>query len=175
MARRKDIRSRAQYHSALELEKSGDNSGAIRGYQKAATTDPTNTLAWNRQMMLYRKSKTRQQEIALIKTAIAQYKNSIQQTHQNWLKANQEKAKNTIELATVLGMIETDGLPKTEHLILEKWQTRLYLLEYRLKNARARKLPRAKQNTKKTNAPPTTTKAVKTKSRAKKVQSKPGK
>lgn len=139
MAKRKDIRSKAQYNQAFELEKDGKENDALKAYQKAATTDPTNTLAWNRQMMIYRKSKTRPQEIALIKTAISSYKSSVATTHQNWLKANSQKAKNTSELATVLGMIEPDGLPKTEHAILEKWETRLYLLEYRENNAKRKK------------------------------------
>lgn len=146
MALRKDIRSKTQYQVAYELEKAGDNLGAIKGYEKASRTDPTNIQAWNRQMILFRKSKSKLQEISLIKTAISQYKKSITEAHKEWLDENKEKAASSLELATVLGLIESDGMPVTEHLILEKWETRLYLLEYRLKNARPKKAESAKKS-----------------------------
>jgi tetratricopeptide (TPR) repeat protein len=74
MSNRKAIKSKQQSHAGLELEKSGDQKGAVKLYQKATKTDPLNEQAWNRQMILYRKSKSREEEIALIKTAIAVYK-----------------------------------------------------------------------------------------------------
>ncbi|KQR70186.1 hypothetical protein [Pedobacter sp. Leaf176] len=140
MAERKDIRSKNQYLKAYELERAGDITGAIKGYQKASKTNPTNIQAWNRQMILFRKSKSKLQEISLIKTAIFQYKKYIEKAHKAWLEENREKAASTHELATVLGMIEPSGIPLGEHAILEKWETRLYLLEYRIKNARPKKI-----------------------------------
>lgn len=146
MARRKDIRSKEQYHSAYKLEKSGNQTAALKGYRKAVATDPTNIQAWNRQIIIFRKTRTKQQEIKLIATAIAEYQKSIESDYQNWLKAHQEKAEHTFELAKVLGLIEPGGMPKTEHAILEKWETRRYLLEYRVKNA----LPKKTKPTKNT-------------------------
>jgi len=145
MAERKDIRSRTQYQAAYELERAGDEAGAIKGYQKASKTDSANLKAWNRQMILFRKSKSKLQEISLIKTAIFQYKKSIAEAHKAWLAENKDKAENSLELATVLGLIEPSGMPLSEHTILEKWETRLYLLEYRLKNARPKKTKAAKK------------------------------
>lgn len=139
MARRKDIRSKLQYQRGLELEKTDDHPGAIKAYQKAVDTDPGNIRAWNRQMILFRRSKTKSQEITLIKTAIAEYKKAVQANHQTWLKENREKAASSLELATVLGLIEPNGTPRNDQTILGKWETRLYLLEYRLKNARPKK------------------------------------
>ncbi|MET0572820.1 MAG: hypothetical protein ABWZ79_15455 [Pedobacter agri] len=139
MARRKNTRSKEQYHSAYELEKSGNQIAALKGYQKAVATDPTNVQAWNRQIIIFRKTKTKQQEINLIKTAITEYQKTIESNYQNWLKSHQEKAEHTLELAKVLGLLETSGMPKTEHAILDKWETRKYLLEYRVKNARPKK------------------------------------
>ncbi|RZL50676.1 MAG: hypothetical protein EOP00_03210 [Pedobacter sp.] len=147
MARRKDIRSKLEYHQALKLEKTGDHNLALKLYQKSSTIDPSNIHAWNRQMILFRKYKSKSQEIALVKSAIAAYRNSIQTSHKQWLALHQEKAESTRELATVLGLIEPDGMPKTEYAILTKWETRLYLLEYRLKNSRPKK-SKAKSKTK---------------------------
>ena len=145
MAERKDIRSKVQYQKAYELERAGDEAGAIKGYEKASKIDPTNIPAWNRQMILSRKSKSKLQEIGLIKTAIFQYKKSIAESHEAWLEENQEKAASSLELAKVLGLVESSGTPLSEHPILEKWETRLYLLEYRLKNARPKKTKAAKK------------------------------
>lgn len=144
MAKRKDIRSKVHYQAGVALEKAGELTGAIKAYQKAASIDPSNIQAWNRQMILFRRSKTKLQEITLIKTAITAYKKAIQTNHQHWLKANSEKAASSLELATVLGLIEPNGMPKTDHAILGKWETRLYLLEYRLKNARRKRKPVAR-------------------------------
>ena len=145
MAERKDIRSKAQYQAAYELERAGDEAGAIKGYQKASKTDPSNIPAWNRQMILFRKSKSKLQEISLIKTAIFQYKKSIAEAHEAWLSENQEKAENSLQLAKILGLVKSSGMPLSEHPILEKWETRLYLLDYRLKNARTKKTKAAKK------------------------------
>jgi len=136
MSRRKQIKSKQQFDAALALEKSGDTAAALQLYQKATTTDPSNSHAWNRQMVLYRKSKTRLQEVQLIKTAISEYQSSAQTKKQDWMEENKEKADSSRELAKVLGLLEPTGLPKGDDETIEKWQTRLYLLEYRIKNAR---------------------------------------
>lgn len=139
MLRRKQIRSKEQFAAALELEKAGDTTGALKLYQKSVNTDPTNTHAWNRQMVLFRKAKSKEQEVKLIKLAIAALQKSHETKQQDWLKENQAKADSSRELAQVLGLLEPSGLPKSEDTIIEKWQTRLYLLEYRIKNARKKK------------------------------------
>lgn len=139
MSNRKAIRSKQQSRAALELEKSGDQNGVLKLYQRAAKADPLNTQAWNRQMILYRKSKSRQEEITLIRAAITEYKKQIEINHNDWLKENQTKADSSRELAQVLGLLEENGQPMSNDATLEKWETRLYLLEYRLKNARTKK------------------------------------
>ncbi|QNN42938.1 hypothetical protein [Pedobacter roseus] len=139
MSRRKQIRSKEQFAAALELERAGDNSAALKLYRKSAITDPANSHAWNRQMVLLRKTKSKEDEVRLIKLAIAEYRKSHETKQQDWLKENQAKADSTRELAHVLGLLEPTGLPKSDDTIIGKWQTRLYLLEYRIKNARKKK------------------------------------
>lgn len=139
MSRRKQIRSKEQFAAALELERAGDNAAALKLYQKSAITDPANSHAWNRQMVLLRKTKSKEAEVKLIKLAIAEYQKSHETKQQDWLKENRAKADSTRELAHVLGLLESSGLPKRDDTIIEKWQTRLYLLEYRIKNARKKK------------------------------------
>jgi tetratricopeptide (TPR) repeat protein len=139
MTKRKQIKSKKQFDAALDLEKSGDISEAIKLYQKAVSTDPLNTKAWNKQMILYRKSKTKAEEIELIKMAIDEYKKLVEIQHKDWLITNKAKADDTRELAKVLGLLEPNGVPHSEDTPLEQWKTRLYLLEYRLKNARKKK------------------------------------
>ena len=136
-----------QYNAALDLEKSGDQTGAIKMYHKAVTTDAYNAHAWNRQMILYRKLKTKEDEVKLIKTAIAEYQKSIETQQQNWVQTNKAKADDTRQLAEALGLLQSNGLPLSDDTTLEKWNTRLYLLEYRIKNARKKnKLVRKETN-----------------------------
>jgi len=161
MSRRKNIRSKQLFDEALTLEKSGDYQGALKLYAKATTTDPLNTHGWNRQMLLYRKTKTRHQEVELIQAAISEYGKSIQQDKQQWLAENRQKADSTRELAQVLGLLEPTGLPKSDDPTLEKWQTRLYLLEYRIKNARKNKTKTKKPVVAKTTKKKPTTKTKK--------------
>jgi len=139
MVRKKNIQAKQQFNSALALEKSGDIEAALKLYGKSVTTDPSNSHAWNRQMILYRKGSSKEEEVKLIETAINEYQAAAQSKHQEWLNENKEKADSTRELAEVLGLLEPSGLPKNVDAILEKWQTRLYLLEYRIKNARKKK------------------------------------
>jgi len=145
MARKKNIQSKQQFDSALALEKSGDIQAALKLYGKSVTTDPSNSHAWNRQIILYRKGSSKEEEVKLIKTAITEYQKAAQLKHQEWMNENKEKADSTRELAEVLGLLEPSGLPKNVDVILEKWQTRLYLLEYRIKNSRKKKTPAKKK------------------------------
>ena len=145
MSRRKQIKSKQLFDNALKLEREGDTTAALKGYQRSVTTDPANTHAWNRQMVLLRKSGAKEAEVKLIKTAIEQFQATSETKRKEWLDTHQEKAANTKELAQLLGQLEPSGLPKAEDSILEKWQTRLYLLEYRINNARKKKTPKAKK------------------------------
>ena len=162
MSRRKQIRSKEQFAAALELEKAGDTTGALKLYQKSTATDPANSQAWNRQMILLRKAKSKEEEVKLIKLAIAALQKSHQTKQQDWLKENQAKADSTRELAHVLGLLEPTGLPKSDDNIIEKWQTRLYLVEYRIKNARKKKTPIKKPINKSPKSKKPTTKKPKT-------------
>jgi tetratricopeptide (TPR) repeat protein len=174
MAKRKNVRSNQQYDQALALERTGDQAGAIKLYQKAVTTDPLNVRAWNRLMVLFRKAKSKEDEVKLIQTAITQVKEANELAYEIWLKDHQEKANSTRELAKALGLIEENGMPTAENDLLEKWHTRLYLLEYRLKNARnkpkkASKKP--KSNKKATAKPkPAAANQIKKNSSAKQIQ-----
>lgn len=91
-------------------------------------------------MILLRKAKSKEREVKLIKLAITAFQKSHQTKQQDWLKQNQAKADSSRELAQVLGLLEPTGLPKRDDTVIEKWQTRLYLMEYRIKNARKKKI-----------------------------------
>ena len=136
MAKKNNIRSKQHYGDALALEKAGDYIGAMKLYQKAIASDALNIPAWNRQMVLYRKLKTKEEEVKLIKSAIAGYQQALEVQQGEWFKANSAKANSTRALAQLLGLLEPNGLPVNKDPTLEKWQTRLYLLSYRLGNAR---------------------------------------
>jgi tetratricopeptide (TPR) repeat protein len=136
MAKRKSINSKQQYQLGFDLERSGDISGALKCYKKAVSIDPLNSLSWDRQMILYRKTKSRSDEIKLINTAISKYQKEQKDQQQHWLNTNQTKAKDTHELASILGLIESSGLPRSEFAVIKKWQTRLHLLTHRFKNER---------------------------------------
>ena len=131
MATKKNIRSKQQFEVALDLEKSGNIADAIKHYQKATSLDATNLQPWNRLMILFRKTKSREEEITLIKTAIAAYTKQTETEQQAWLKENHEKAESTRELAKVLGLLEPNGMPAAKtwsptcnSLLLPQWTSR---------------------------------------------------
>ncbi len=136
MATKKNIKSKQQFEEALALEKAGNLDDAIKLYQKSTGNDPTNVRAWNRLMILYRKLKAITEEIKLIKTAITELQRANELQQQAWLNENKEKAESTRELAKALGLLQQNGLPLSDDTTIEKWKTRLYLLEYKQKNAR---------------------------------------
>ncbi len=148
MSRRKQIRSKQHFDAGLVLEKSGETTEAIKCYQKATTTNPSNSHAWNRLMVIFRKTRTKDDEVKLIRTAISEYRQSAETKKQDWIEENKQKADSSRELAKVLGMLEPTGLPKSDDGTIEKWQTRLYLLEYRIKNARKKKARTKKRSSK---------------------------
>ncbi|WP_316797699.1 hypothetical protein [Pedobacter frigidisoli] len=150
MSKRKQTRSKEQFDAALELEKSGDTGGAMQLYQKAAVTHPANYHAWNRLMILHRKTRSKEDEVKLIKLAITSYQDALHSKQEEWAKQNSEKAESTRELARILGLLEPTGVPKNDDTTIEKWQTRLYLLEYRIKNARKTKPAKRKSKAVKT-------------------------
>ena len=139
MSKRTSIRSKKLFDQGTILEKSGDIKAALKLYAKSSSSDPLNVQAWNRQMLLYRKIRTKHEEAKLIKNAIASYQSSATAEKKQWLVQNRDKAESSRELAQVLGLLEPTGLPKADHPTIEKWQTRLYLLEYRIKNENRRK------------------------------------
>lgn len=150
MQNKKSIRSKNDYDAARELEKSGLFDDAIKRYRKAANNDPTNVAAWNRMMLLYRKAKTKAAEANLIKSAIAAYQKSVESEQLDWLNANSSKVKDSRELAKTLGLLQPDGLPIATDPVLERWQTRLHLIIYRIGTARKKKYSSAgKSRTKK--------------------------
>jgi tetratricopeptide (TPR) repeat protein len=130
---KKSVLAKANIRSAMLLEKQQDYAGAIKLLNKATLQDPANSQSWNRLMVVYRKSRTPAEEIKLIKTAISTYKKALDTGHKNYITANKKKANSTKELAQMLGLIETNGLPKRDNAFIQRWQTRLHLLEHRMK------------------------------------------
>ncbi|MDQ8051945.1 MAG: hypothetical protein REI78_02915 [Pedobacter sp.] len=174
MPDRKKRKASEHLHSALVLEREKDYSGAIALYLKAVKADPSNPQGWNRLMIAYRRTKTQLQEAALIKEAIENYQTAIKSAQNDWIADNKEKIEGSRELAKVMGLLDNEGLPKNTDQTVEKWQTRLYLLEYRIR-AKKKKADSKKAKIKRPVNKPSTPKARPKPRPAAKTHTKPAK
>ncbi|RYF26215.1 MAG: hypothetical protein EOO42_02125 [Flavobacteriales bacterium] len=143
MASKKKVAAQRWLKEATELESQGDFENALKRFQKATTSDPSNIKAWQRQFVLYRKTKSRKDEIKLVAKAIEAVKKARADAHEAWEKANLAKVESSRALATSLGLLDVNGFPKMDDRQLENWETRLYLLKHREAVAR-KKSPKQK-------------------------------
>ncbi|RYZ25516.1 MAG: hypothetical protein EOP49_44525 [Sphingobacteriales bacterium] len=143
MASSKKTNAQRWLRQATLLEGKGELTEAIRIFAKAASADPSNIRAWQRQLVLYRKTKSRKEEIKLVISAIASVKKARADQHEQWTMANKEKVESSRALAASLGLLGDDGMPIVRDAQLERWESRLYLLQHR--ESVARKKPKTKK------------------------------
>lgn len=143
MASSKKANAQHWLKQAILVEDGGELPEAIRLYAKAASADPSNIRAWQRQLVLYRKIKSRKEEIKLVNRAITSVKKARADQHEQWTKANKEKVESSRALAASLGLLEADGTPIVRDAQLERWESRLYLLQHR--ESVSRKKPKTKK------------------------------
>ncbi|MGN8055418.1 hypothetical protein ACTJKN_04035 [Pedobacter sp. 22163] len=139
MSKSRTTNIRAQYDVAAAFKRDKNYVDTIKLYENVVKSEPLHLDAQHRLMVLYRKIKEPNKEIKIIKRAITAYRKRIKSDQHGWLKRNKEKADLTRELASSLGLLDTNGLALYQNETLFKWENRLLLLEQRLARSKLKK------------------------------------
>lgn len=118
------INTKEKLQAARDLETEGNLAGAIDLYLQVVGSDPLNTPAYSRLMVIYRRQKEYKKELAIINKAIKSHEESVRSNVQAWTNANRKAARLSKALAGSLGLIGRNGLPLHEDPLLEAWRKR---------------------------------------------------
>jgi len=116
---------------AKEFELNNNVDEAIRMYHKCIDLTPASEFAYNRLLILYRKSKQYKKELAVIKQGIRFFNNLF--TKQKKLKRNNTITRLSNALMKSTGLADNKGNALFEQQPILKWKQRALLVEKRLK------------------------------------------
>jgi len=133
MPGRKKISNRLLLAGARELEREGETARALALYKQVVTNDPLAETAWQRLMILHRKSKDYAGELKVINLALKTFETHARQEQKQWLQQNRKAASVAKSLAKSLGLMDNKGVLKDDNPVLEKWRRRKDLVAKRLK------------------------------------------
>lgn len=117
-----------QYEEARAEERSGALAPAIKRYRAILRKSPLHAAAYNRLMVIYRKSRDPKAEQAIIREAIARYERQAQAEQAAWAQRHRKPARISRALARQLGLLTSRGKPVYEDPQLTTWRKRLELL-----------------------------------------------
>ena len=128
----RDTRSiKERLTDARTLEKQ-EPQDAIKEYKAIISSDPLNSDAYNRLMILYRKQNDYKSELATIQQAIKSFEKEVAESQREW-KANHKKSVSlSRKLAKALGLITEKGLPIYENPQVHLWRKREVTVRKRL-------------------------------------------
>jgi len=137
--RRKSNQIEAEnFGQARNDEQRGLTEKAIKGYSTILKKNPLHLDATARLLVLFRKTKNIDNEIALLRTSIASHEKHIEKAQQAWIAEHRQIAEDSRELAKMLGLLNAKELPFYEHEVLQKWKKRLDGLEARSTKIKAK-------------------------------------
>ena len=110
---------------AKAAEDSGETESAVEFYEQALQQDKLNEYAYNRLMIIYRKSKDKKKELQIINSAIKAYK--------DFYASKKRASKNITEISNKLnksfGFTDKKGNTLYTPEPISTWQKRKELLE----------------------------------------------
>jgi len=115
---------------AKEFEINNNVGEAIRMYHKCVRLTPASEFAYNRLLILYRKSKQYKKELAVIKQGIRFFDSLF--TKQKKLKRNNTITRLSNALMKSTGLADKKGKLLFEQQPILKWKQRALLVEKRL-------------------------------------------
>lgn len=110
--------------AAREHETAGEYKEAESLYLKILTKIPANIESLERLMIIYRKQKLYNKELAIIRKAIKSYLEYAASHTKEMLSENKKAAILSKKLARQLGMIDQRGRPVDDDEIIIKWRRR---------------------------------------------------
>jgi len=132
MSKKAKIIEAEKMETAKALEAEGDYVHAIKTYRSILAKNPVHLHSASRLLILLRKGKDIKAEMKLLKNLISSQQAHLKTLQQNWISTHQKVAEATRPLASILGLLDTDGQPGQADDTLTKWKSRLQGLEKRL-------------------------------------------
>ena len=117
---------------ARELEEKNQINEAIKMYKKCISIKKHDEYAFDRLMILYRKEKEYDKEMATIREAIAAFEKLYKESSQSKTNKVVERISNALLKATGLSDKKGNEIFKPQHIL--KWHKRAMLLQRKLKN-----------------------------------------
>jgi hypothetical protein len=129
----KAIPDKERLAGARALELDGATEEAVEAYQRVLKGDPLNVMAIGRLLIIYRRQKEYQLELALLKASIAAYE-AVQLTAQEaWRKKHQKAARISMLLAKKLEGGTKKGPVIYDDRLVTGWRRRKGLVMKRMK------------------------------------------
>lgn len=119
--------------AARKAEQEGETDQAAALYKQVVSTDPLAEDAWQRLMILHRKSKDYAGELKIINLALQAFNTHHREEQQQWLRENRKAARVAKSLAKSLGLMDKKGIVIDDNPVLEKWKHRREWVTARLK------------------------------------------
>ena len=111
--------------SAKQAEAALENESAIALYEKIIKTDPLNEFAYDRLMILFRKTKNSKREIGIIKLAV----NTFEKFYKSKLKSTKKISEISNRLNRSIGLVDKKGQSIFDPEPIAKWKKRKMILE----------------------------------------------
>jgi tetratricopeptide (TPR) repeat protein len=131
MARQPDASYTAIIKEAREVEQDQDTDMAVKLYLRAMKKEPHLALPYERLMVIYRKQKKYDEELALLHRAISAFEAFYQQRAEKILQKTKGAGRLSAALAKSLGQNNKKDMSSYPQPI-PKWSSRLAVVEKRL-------------------------------------------
>jgi len=139
MAVKKKISGRQLLTAAREAEQQGETDNALALYKQVVANDPLSEDAWQRLMILHRKSKDYAGELKIIHLALQAFDTHHREEQRQWLQQNRKAAQAAKSLAKSLGLMDKKGIVIDDNPVLEKWKHRKDWVMARLKKEKPKR------------------------------------
>ena len=115
---------------AMQMEKDGDLQKAIALYRQVIKNRPSNTLPYDRLMIIFRKKKEYNKELAVINAGIKAFQNLY---HSSKHTGNRKVTELSKAILRSTGLADKRGNPLFLREPVDRWSRRRELVERKLK------------------------------------------
>lgn len=114
---------------AREQEVEGELEEAATAYEKVIKSDNLNELAYNRLMIIYRKTKQPEKELAVIKRGIKAFEEFYTSARKN----NKKVSSLSLSLMKLTGLADKKGKSLYDPEPIARWKKRKAMVESKLR------------------------------------------
>lgn len=118
---------------AKEQEMNGETEEAATMYERLIKKDPLNELAYNRLMIIYRKEKQLNKELAIIKTGLKTFEEHYKSRKQKGSLPSSAITRISKSILKSTGLLTKNGKAVYQEGPISKWEKRKQIVEQKLK------------------------------------------